>query len=694
MKKKYTLLCLLSLLATLRLNAAANQWIGGTGSWTQNSNWSFGHPPTSAEDMAIASGTATLPSNITVNSLTMNGGTLTGGFNLTVNQGLTILNAAALFSVGGTVTVTGNFTLSSGTFAPEGTATIGGNFLWNTNGSIGVSTSPSVTDVIIGGTTTIDGNISRNLVKRKLILNGGGTWTLGSISVSEGGILELAAGQTLSYNSTGGYNLTDGDGMGNAFNIKGTLELQSNGFKIRIPVNNTGAINLSNGNLNFENNSTHTGNGSINISATRQLTISNAVGLDYGNATFTNNGTIITNALIFNGSTPQTLLGDGSIATLTINNPNGLSISGTQIITTALTLTNGNIQLSTNDLSLGTATLTGGSSSSYVKTNSTGNLKRSVGNTDVSFPVGESNYTPVTMRHTSGTDVYAVRVSDGIDIAHPLLGTQFVAKEWDISRATVSATAATVKMEWNAGEEGVGFSCATAQMLHHNGTTWQALPLSGTTTSCATSPRSITKTGVTSFSPFSVGLPAFVLSAELIDFKAISHKSTVNLSWQTASEKDLSHFEIEQSTDGSTFSKIGEIKAVNKPNSYVFNVEGLLSILTYFRLKIVNSDGRFTYSKVLSVAFGKDLTVKAFPNPVQNELTIDVFSEAKYLDFEVVDVLGRLIYQKKEENTDLSRESRDGSKLLTINALDWVSGIYFLKVSDGKKVVEQKIVKR
>jgi Secretion system C-terminal sorting domain len=62
-------------------------------------------------------------------------------------------------------------------------------------------------------------------------------------------------------------------------------------------------------------------------------------------------------------------------------------------------------------------------------------------------------------------------------------------------------------------------------------------------------------------------------------------------------------------------------------------------------------------------------------------------SDAKNVEIEVIDVLGRSIYQKNESNTE-------GSKLLTINTLDWLSGIYFLKVSDGKKVFQQKIVKR
>ena len=62
----------------------------------------------------------------------------------------------------------------------------------------------------------------------------------------------------------------------------------------------------------------------------------------------------------------------------------------------------------------------------------------------------------------------------------------------------------------------------------------------------------------------------------------------------------------------------------------------------------------------------------------------DTFSDTKQLDFEIVDLLGRFIFQ---QNT-----ARD--KLLTVNTLTWQSGIYILKISDGTSVFQKKIVKQ
>jgi Secretion system C-terminal sorting domain len=459
---------------------------------------------------------------------------------------------------------------------------------------------------------------------------------------------------------------------------------------------NTGQIIVEEGTLTVKRvpptSTFYSGNGSITVNSGATILTDF---LDYSNPLLTNNGTItLLTGYIYtinlNGTTQQTIAGTGSINRLKIDNASGVNITGAQTILSDVALASGKIQLGINDLILASgATITTPSATKYVQTNSTGNLKQSVTTTDVLFPVGETNYTPVTIRQTGGTDVYAVRVSDGIDPAHPLNGTAYVAKEWDISRTPSNVTAATVKAEWNAPtDEGAGFTCASAQLLHYNGTIWEALSTAGTTISCAASPnvRSLTRTNVTSFSPFAVGLPSVVLTVELIDFQAVKHNSTIDLLWQTASEKDMSHFDIEQSTDGKTFSKVGETEANNRASKYQFLNHTPLSILAYFRLKIVNTDGSFTYSKVISVSFGKNLTVKAFPNPFTNDLTIDAFSDAKSLDFSVLDVLGRSVYQKKEQ-------SNGSSKSLIINTLDWSSGIYMLKVTDGKNVFQQKIVK-
>lgn len=653
-----------------------------TGSFTSNA----------ANAITFYNGTHTLngSSFSGTGSISMSGGivnSIGGSFSSTIGA---INLSGATFNLDGTVIHTGDLNLQGGLFAPLGNTFIGGNlFLGN---QIGVATALSVTDMTVTGLTTIAGG---SIVRKKLILNGGGT-SSGGIGINDGGILEIPATKTLTMNS--GLNSVE-ILLSGTLNIKGIFRKQGPALlTIWSPVVNTGEIIVESGALTIKGfnatmSSAYSGNGSINLASGTTL---DANWLNYSNPLLTNNGTIVTanvsgNAFTLNGTTQQTIAGNGTIDRLKLNNTNGYITTGAQTVTNSLTISAGKIQLGNSDFTLSNgATMTGFNANNYFQTNSTGNLKMSVGSIDALFPVGGLNYAPVTIKQASGTDVYAVRVSDGIDPMHPLNGTAYVAKEWDISRTPSNVTAATVKAEWNAPmDEGVGFTCASAQLLHYNGTIWEALSTVGTTLNCAASPsvRSLTRTNVTSFSPFAVGLPSVVLSVELIDFQVVKRNSSVDLLWQTASEKDMSHFDIEQSVDGKTYSKIGQTKAAGKANRYIFTPEGPLSILTYFRLKIINADGSYTYSKVVSVSFGKNLVVKAFPNPVNSELTIDAFSDAKLLDFEVVDIVGRSVYQKKEQNTE-------GSKSLIINTLGWSSGIYVLKVTDGKNVFQEKIVKR
>ena len=97
-----------------------------------------------------------------------------------------------------------------------------------------------------------------------------------------------------------------------------------------------------------------------------------------------------------------------------------------------------------------------------------------------------------------------------------------------------------------------------------------------------------------------------------------------------------------------------------------------------------NTDGQFKYSKIVSVERGKGLSIRVFPNPVHNELSIDIHSDAKKIDVEVFDILGRSIFKQNTE----------GSNLLTINTLKWQTGVYMLTVTDGVKIFQQKIIKQ
>jgi hypothetical protein len=82
------------------------------------------------------------------------------------------------------------------------------------------------------------------------------------------------------------------------------------------------------------------------------------------------------------------------------------------------------------------------------------------------------------------------------------------------------------------------------------------------------------------------------------------------------------------------------------------------------------------------------MTTKVFPNPFGDNLNIEISTAKKTgITIELMDILGRQVYQSNEKNTE-------GVFNLPISTKDFPTGTYFLKISDGQVVVQQKIVRQ
>lgn len=94
------------------------------------------------------------------------------------------------------------------------------------------------------------------------------------------------------------------------------------------------------------------------------------------------------------------------------------------------------------------------------------------------------------------------------------------------------------------------------------------------------------------------------LPVELGQFTAEKNALGIQLSWTTFSERNNDHFMIEYATDGKSFDQIGKITGLGnstQTHHYQFIVEGQLASRAYFRLKQVDFDGKYSYSKVISL---------------------------------------------------------------------------------------------
>jgi hypothetical protein len=172
------------------------------------------------------------------------------------------------------------------------------------------------------------------------------------------------------------------------------------------------------------------------------------------------------------------------------------------------------------------------------------------------------------------------------------------------------------------------------------------------------------------------------LPVTLVSFKATQSAEGPLLSWTTADEKDFDRFEVEQSAAPKNgFIKIGTVKGGGSAYSYL---DGAASTgANYYRLKMVDADGTYAYSKIVTVPMlhGKDLHW-VYPNPSQGH-SLFINSKAPIESCKVYDAVGREI---KVELVG------SGETFKVTFRKDATPGIYIISYKADGRVVSQKFV--
>jgi len=179
-----------------------------------------------------------------------------------------------------------------------------------------------------------------------------------------------------------------------------------------------------------------------------------------------------------------------------------------------------------------------------------------------------------------------------------------------------------------------------------------------------------------------VAAAAGPLPVTLTSMEGSADKCNAKVRWSTSNEIKLSRFEIEVSRDGMKFDKAGSLKpsAVNgNTGNYEFNTSQE-SGKAYYRLKIIDLDGTFTYSKVVPIVTScTDKLVKIFPNPVKQDqlLNVNISGYNSSVKGELFTSLGQLVK---------SYVLKNGANPLSVENLS--QGFYTLRVSENGSITE------
>ena len=184
---------------------------------------------------------------------------------------------------------------------------------------------------------------------------------------------------------------------------------------------------------------------------------------------------------------------------------------------------------------------------------------------------------------------------------------------------------------------------------------------------------------IVSSSPLPVELSAFEVGLE---------GAKVALHWTTATELNNEKFIIESSTEGEIFSAIGEIQGagtITETRDYRFVHHTPTAGVNYYRLKQMDFDGNFAYSKVVAVEAPGKVEMLLFPNPAKDQFYLQYPINNGPSQIQLFDALGRRIKTSITGNTG-NYEVKLPESL--------AGGTYWLKVERGGKVQTLAIVKQ
>jgi hypothetical protein len=166
--------------------------------------------------------------------------------------------------------------------------------------------------------------------------------------------------------------------------------------------------------------------------------------------------------------------------------------------------------------------------------------------------------------------------------------------------------------------------------------------------------------------------------------------NNVSLNWKTLTEVNSKSFEIERSTDGINFVKVGEKAAAGYSVSdinYSHIDPNMTASIYYYRLKMVDLDNRFTYSNLAIVRKGTKSAITVFPNPVTDYTNVE-FSNAKgTYNISVINQAGQVLQVRNAEITSTVQYVR-------IEKGNLPTGMYHLRIvnTESGDVQTQKLI--
>ena len=678
------------LLNNLIISNTNNAGVSAPSNWNIDSNFVV----TSNSIFHAGSYTHTIGGNIESDGV-LDGGTST--FVMTSTAGELTASSSTEFN---------HFTIA-GTVTPQTDFRVAGNFTNNGtyDGTIGVLIMTGSNAASIGGTTTpfpisqlTIGKSSNAIVTQNVNLSNvlffnvfSGIHFTSTRTITQdagGGILLISDGATLRLGGTNslpgfsGYGLEANSNVdyagttqvvGNAANYGNLLITTAGNKNALVPFVVQGNLSISAGTL-----------------ATSTTTVTHSIAGNFSMTGGALSGTTSTYKL--DGVNNQTLILLSNLINLTVNKSGGEVVIGSNVTVNMVTnFTAGKINIGNYNFTVGSSgSITNYNSSKYFIATGTGTLVQQVinGGSRI-FPVGfTSTYLPATIALTgaSTTDNFNVRLLGAVYSQGDngsVITTNAVNATWMISEQTPNGSNANITLQWPSLLEMSGFNRTFSRLAHHTSSAWDYGPSDIIAT--GSNPYTVSRSGFTTFSPFAVGM-LNVLPVTWLGITGRNENNTNIINWSTATEINNDYFILEASADGSNFSETGRVNgAVNSYSEqhYQFTHYNINGQSYYYRIRQVDLDGKFSFSKTIRITPTGNLTgsFSFFPNPVIDKATLELILEKESRVYiSISDISGKIFFSK---NSHLPKGVSD----IQLDFSNYSNGIYTILIQEetGRK---------
>ncbi len=200
----------------------------------------------------------------------------------------------------------------------------------------------------------------------------------------------------------------------------------------------------------------------------------------------------------------------------------------------------------------------------------------------------------------------------------------------------------------------------------------------------------VTNTIATQLTLYSDTVDVSSLPVKFLSFTAQKQGTQALLQWTTTQEINSSYYTVERSSDDVNFTAIGQLSAkgnIVATVAYSFIDNKPVNGINYYRLRVVDKDGKYTYSEIRSINVTINFAANIYPNPVQNDLNLNFnCNKAMTVQVEIVSGEGKIISSQQIKVAA-------GVSTQSMNSASLSNGVYYVRCISANGETELRFVK-